>query len=34
MIQAELNNIPKEKVREVCEDHLMKIEEGIRDFRF
>ena len=34
LIQAELNNIPKEKVREVCEDHLKKIEEGIRDFRF
>ncbi len=34
MIQAELNNIPKEKVREICEDHLKKIEEGIRDFRF
>jgi len=34
LILAELNNIPKEKVREVCEDHLKKIEEGIRDFRF
>ena len=34
MIQAELNNIPKEKVREICKDHLKKIEEGIRDFRF
>ena len=34
LIQAELNNIPKEKVREICEDHLKKIEEGIRDFRF
>ncbi len=34
LIEAELLNIPKEKVREVCADHLKKIEEGIRDFRF
>lgn len=34
LIQAELNNIPKEKVREICSSNLMKIEEGIRDFRF
>ena len=34
LIQAELNNIPKENVREICADHLQKIEEGIRDFRF
>ncbi len=34
LIQAELQNIPKEKVREICADHLQKIEEGIRDFRF
>ena len=34
LIEAELLNIPKEKVREVCADHLHKIEEGIRDFRF
>lgn len=34
LIKAELNNIPKEKVRQICEDHLQKIEEGIRDFRF
>ena len=34
LIQAELNNIPQEKVREICADHLVKIEEGIRDFRF
>ncbi len=34
LIQAELRNIPKEKVREICADHLQKIEEGIRDFRF
>ncbi|WP_432626874.1 [FeFe] hydrogenase H-cluster radical SAM maturase HydG [Brotaphodocola sp.] len=34
LIEAELLNIPKEKVREICADHLKKIEEGIRDFRF
>lgn len=34
LIQAELNNIPKEHVREIARDHLAKIEEGIRDFRF
>ncbi len=34
LIQAELGNIPKEKVREICKDHLEKIEQGIRDFRF
>lgn len=34
LIAAELNNIPKEKVRTICEDHLEKIEAGIRDFRF
>ncbi len=34
LIKAELNNIPKENVREICADHLKKIEEGIRDFRF
>ncbi len=34
LIQAELQNIPKEKVREICKDHLEKIEQGIRDFRF
>ncbi len=34
LIKAELNNIPKEKVRQICEEHLQKIEEGIRDFRF
>ena len=34
LIQAELNNIPKEKVREICKDHIEKIQEGIRDFRF
>ena len=34
LIQAELVNIPKEQVREIAKDHLAKIEEGIRDFRF
>lgn len=34
LIQAELNNIPRENVREIAKDHLAKIEEGIRDFRF
>lgn len=34
LIQAELANIPKEQVREIAKDHLSKIEEGIRDFRF
>ena len=34
LIQAELQNIPKEKVRRICKDHLDKIEQGIRDFRF
>ena len=34
LIRAELNNIPKDKVRMLCEDHLDKISAGIRDFRF
>lgn len=34
LIEAELNNIPKEKVREICKENLIKIEQGIRDFRF
>ena len=34
LIQAELANIPKEQVREIAKDHLEKIAEGIRDFRF
>ena len=33
LIQAELENSPKEKVKEICKDHLEKIEQGIRDFR-
>lgn len=34
MIQAELGNIPKEKVRELVCKHLSEIEKGQRDFRF
>ena len=34
LIRAELENIPKEKVKTICQDHLEKIEQGIRDFRF
>ena len=34
LIQAELANIPKKQVRELAKDHLARIEEGVRDFRF
>ena len=34
LIKAELENIPKEKVKEICKENLAKIEQGIRDFRF
>ncbi|MBE5959339.1 MAG: [FeFe] hydrogenase H-cluster radical SAM maturase HydG [Lachnospiraceae bacterium] len=34
LIKAELERIPKERVREIAKDHLAKIEQGIRDFRF
>ena len=34
LIKAELENIPKEKVKEIAKDHIEKIEKGIRDFRF
>ena len=34
LIQAELENIPKDKVREICKENLTKIQQGIRDFRF
>ncbi len=34
LIERELDNIPKEKVKEVCKDNLQKIANGIRDFRF
>ena len=33
-IKQELNNIPKDKVREICNDNLHKIAQGSRDFRF
>jgi 2-iminoacetate synthase len=34
LIEAELNSIPREKVKELCREHLEKIGNGIRDFRF
>ena len=34
LIRAELRNIPRDKVREVCRDNLEKIRQGLRDFRF
>ena len=34
LIQAELANIPRERTREICAEHLQQIEEGQRDFRF
>lgn len=34
LIKAELENIPKEKVRKICEENLENIENGKRDFRF
>ena len=34
VIAEELENIPKEKVRQIAKDNLEKIEMGIRDFRF
>ncbi|MBQ9609286.1 MAG: [Lachnospiraceae bacterium] len=35
MIEAELNNIPKENVRKTCMEYIKKMEEnGSRDFRF
>mgnify|MGYP001152871177 FL=1 len=34
LIQAELANIPKEQVRKIATEHLEKIAEGVRDFRF
>lgn len=34
LIRAELANIPKEQVRKIAEEHLQKIAEGVRDFRF
>lgn len=34
LIEAELLNIPKDRVREICRENLLKIEQGVRDFRF
>ncbi len=34
VINRELENIPKEGVREICRQHLQKIAQGQRDFRF
>ena len=34
MIEKEIDNIPKEKVRQIVRERLVKIEEGNRDFRF
>ena len=34
LIKCELDNIPKDKVRDICKENLAKIEQGIRDFRF
>lgn len=34
LIQKELGNIPKEKIREITVHHLQEIEKGNRDFRF
>ena len=34
LIEKELLNIPKEKVKEICEKNLLEIEQGKRDFRF
>lgn len=34
LIETELKNIPKERVRALCGEHLQKIAQGVRDFRF
>ena len=34
LIQAEFENIPKERVRQICKENIEKIQNGIRDFRF
>ena len=34
LIETEINNVPKEKVREIAKENLKNIEKGIRDFRF
>ena len=34
LIEDEMKNIPKEKVRQIVMEHLQEIEKGNRDFRF
>ena len=34
LIKVEQEKVPHEKARSICRDHLLKIEQGIRDFRF
>lgn len=34
LIQSEIGNIPRERIREIVEERLVKIENGERDFRF
>lgn len=34
MIAREIQNIPKEKVRQIVREHLEEIKKGNRDFRF
>lgn len=34
LIEKEIDNIPKEKVREIVKRNLKEIEQGARDFRF
>ena len=34
LIEKEIGSIPKEKVRQIVRDNLVKIEQGVRDFRF
>jgi len=34
MIEAEIEKVPNEKVKEIAKNNLKKITEGSRDFRF
>ena len=34
LIERELLNVPKEKVRAIARDYISRIEAGARDFRF
>ena len=34
LIEKEIQNVPREKTREILEYHLKEIEDGQRDFRF